>query len=1102
MKRVTFLFAIFLTLISISSGCKKKGEDNDGRITPPVSNEVILITAFTVDPLEGKAPLTVKVTLIGKIAGEEYRSFTDLAYYVDFNGDGKWDYTGSECLNVSYTYKLPGEYNLRALIKDKKTGTVATPPEKVIKVTSNKPPVIDSFYVSPREGSLSNGKLSVMLYLSAHDPDGEIEKVEYDMNGDGVVDYVKNRPSNLNLSWAYTSPGEFSIIVKIYDDSGASVTGRTKVRVYVSPVMVSRYMDLDSFAYSVLVTGPFYDRNILPPEFQGIGLGKYYLLFLGESYGNIDVFYMNNPEDPGSIYFLKRFRVPLSYTERGGAVSMFYRDRCLIVSGGGGESGEPYTTLSVSFKNGITSPVVKDTNLFTNAQGSFNYHGHSGIGFYNGRSFVYASWFSARNVVGALNISNFSIPDCVEKSSGLFDVVKQVKVCPFNVQDIFCSRILDSLYFKKHFFIAADKYGLVIVSMKDILTKCPQGSRCYAVKDSSICPAGYSCFQPRFITVGPYDSYRGPPFMSYWIADSLFLLKGGQVEDEPLYFNYSDKYHSYIARIQYVAHVTSPEDFILYRNGIEVPREYWHLIDEKRVAVDPLFYLRDPWAYYTASYKKADLLFVGINASENYPPDHHSVPLFIIDVTEPDRPLFLNGNCLNKPVSDPSSCRVKEYKDYLGSVDRLFIDPIRVAWPIAYTFSGNELRFLNVSDPYQPATPDINWHSDNRIFVAETDNWTDAGPISDCYSTNGKCPANDFTDMQDFSDMKYASNYYRGLSVIDSSYNIRREINIGGIPFAFQSFKSFGKNYVFAAKGYGGVDLIDITDISHPEVVSHIDIDGEATGLYFDRSRSHLYIASNNYGVYEYDFRNFRKPVFLNQWGPDKKIKKLSGDNSNFVFFCDDSNTSPRLYYQRLGAEMNPSIVGGYSYCMRQDAPIYVARDNSNLITISGSILSYTLSAPPVVTFLSGEAANSSVVDNYIQRDLLITATSKTIFLYNISDPSQPYLLSKIDINDYLNQQEQTQGAVIKSIDKTAQYLFVSLGSIGLFVFDISNYEHPEIVADNKGFSPTVIDTFVSPDPQHPGNFFYYSIIGSGEYSVTGHKIYFVKFEGLAPPIR
>ena len=89
-----------------------------------------------------------------------------------------------------------------------------------------------------------------------------------------------------------------------------------------------------------------------------------------------------------------------------------------------------------------------------------------------------------------------------------------------------------------------------------------------------------------------------------------------------------------------------------------------------------------------------------------------------------------------------------------------------------------------------------------------------------------------------------------------------------------------------------------------------------------------------------------------------------------------------------------------------------------------------------------------------------------------------------------MNDNEVNQGGAIHSVEKKNSYLFVSLGSVGMFVFDISDIAKPELVGDFKNIDATYMRVLYS-------NGSYDSFIGAGGYSSSIHRIYFIRFSGL-----
>jgi PKD repeat protein len=93
-----------------------------------------------------------------------------------------------------------------------KTTAASDPPF----VAVNQPPVISFLNVVPSSGT---APLSVIFWVGASDPDGEVIEYDWDFDGNGSVDAVTT--SN-RISFTYNQEGIYSARVRIFDDEGAS----------------------------------------------------------------------------------------------------------------------------------------------------------------------------------------------------------------------------------------------------------------------------------------------------------------------------------------------------------------------------------------------------------------------------------------------------------------------------------------------------------------------------------------------------------------------------------------------------------------------------------------------------------------------------------------------------------------------------------------------------------------------------------------------------------------------------------------------------------------------------------------------------------------
>jgi M6 family metalloprotease-like protein len=103
--------------------------------------------------------------------------------------------------------------------------TPVTPPTPPAAPPPNQPPTIRSFTATPSSGTVP---LSVTFTLDAWDPDGTIARVEWDFDGNGIVDHVT---TTLETIFTYCTNGNFTVIVTVVDNAGARASACTTVSV-------------------------------------------------------------------------------------------------------------------------------------------------------------------------------------------------------------------------------------------------------------------------------------------------------------------------------------------------------------------------------------------------------------------------------------------------------------------------------------------------------------------------------------------------------------------------------------------------------------------------------------------------------------------------------------------------------------------------------------------------------------------------------------------------------------------------------------------------------------------------------------------------------
>lgn len=128
-------------------------------------------------------------------------------------------------VNAPYTRKwlanLPlGNYNLTARVTDN-TGGVVTSAPVAVSIETNQPPTVT--ITSPYQDQHYPGPALVRLIAEANDPVGKIIKVEF-YNGSNLITTEYNYP--YDYQWNNVSIGNYNIIAKAYDNSGAVTTSQ------------------------------------------------------------------------------------------------------------------------------------------------------------------------------------------------------------------------------------------------------------------------------------------------------------------------------------------------------------------------------------------------------------------------------------------------------------------------------------------------------------------------------------------------------------------------------------------------------------------------------------------------------------------------------------------------------------------------------------------------------------------------------------------------------------------------------------------------------------------------------------------------------------
>ncbi len=186
--------------------------DNAGNISSTTSNfRIGILRAIPgASPTSGPAPLTVRFTTDG-----EDPAGTIEVFRWDFDGNGTWDTYDTVARDYNRTYNTPGRYNATLYVRSS-TGESAT--ASILITVENNPPVATAD-VLPSNGEVP---LTVQLFGSGTDSDGQVVLYEWDFEGDGVYDWSSTTTGN--TSYTYTTPGTYQAVFRVTDNNGLTST--------------------------------------------------------------------------------------------------------------------------------------------------------------------------------------------------------------------------------------------------------------------------------------------------------------------------------------------------------------------------------------------------------------------------------------------------------------------------------------------------------------------------------------------------------------------------------------------------------------------------------------------------------------------------------------------------------------------------------------------------------------------------------------------------------------------------------------------------------------------------------------------------------------
>jgi len=219
-------------------------------------NQYPIIKSFSATPQSGQAPLVVKFQCEASDPDG-----SALIYEWDFNGDGIVDKT-TDVGTVSHIYSKSGNYNVTVSVIDEDGGKVSKSIKIKVENISETTPEIESLTATPNSGELP---LTVNFACVLKSESNSPLVFKWDFNGDGIFDLATSINKAVHV---YSTPGIYTVAVKVIDEYGNSVSKTTKIQVF--PQAETQAPIIQNFnAYPVAGEAPLtvnFNCNVLNDE--------------------------------------------------------------------------------------------------------------------------------------------------------------------------------------------------------------------------------------------------------------------------------------------------------------------------------------------------------------------------------------------------------------------------------------------------------------------------------------------------------------------------------------------------------------------------------------------------------------------------------------------------------------------------------------------------------------------------------------------------------------------------------------------------------------------------------------------------------------------
>ena len=399
--------------------------------------------------------------------------------------------------------------------------------------------------------------------------------------------------------------------------------------------------------------------------------------------------------------------------------------------------------------------------------------------------------------------------------------------------------------------------------------------------------------------------------------------------------------------------------------------------------------------------------------------------------------------------------------------------------PVHFNFPGDNTTHLFQTGEQQIGGPSVSVIvRDNLAYVAERG---DGIEIIDTTNTDSLTEIVDyydevsyFTDMELQGDYLYTAAGKSGLTIFDIS-----DIYASFLPVSFlpeltntTDFLELDNNLVYLDNNNKGFFIIDVSDVTDPQVLSTIDIETDSKAIAI--SGDYAYLAGYSTGIIVYDVSDPSNPTEVNSYGFEASIGSIRAQDIKIV--GNSAYVALGLYGFAIFDISNPLSISllGYKSDIKSNG-VEVVGDHSYVTILDDIMLDYGVTILDTSNFSDISETSYYNTTIYRTQDVFVDELSGQIFLAQEKGGLQIIDSSNILNLSLINTFEDTQTVsvlVLSGVDRGVVVNTVILGlSTTLFsvilgtalAFILARFEFPgKRLVSILALAPLIIPPFIS----------------------------------------